>query len=1787
MCYASGFSASRTWTGAVSSNWSEAGNWIGGVPGISDTAVFTSTYNVNCQVDQDIQVGTILATSAYSGTLFLNSYNFTVYQSADFSLFVSAPDRGSSKIIMIGDGEFILHNDQILNQLEIQGQTIMRSGDNNSSVRGEFIISGTLTLDGLRFDLIGATLNNSGEIASTNNGYLVFRNFTYSNMGTLNIDVIFRYFGNTIPAATYGRNVKIQSSVEDEFYTLGPGSIDIVGDFIIEILNGNDFKIGLDASVHNPDVNIAGSFFVRNNIGASILTVDLKMGSGTWTIEGDSVKITEDVTLDRGTSALVLQSETVQVLTGSPHILPPISKRGSGTLRLSGATINTFAYSQDAGTLDFNGQNLTTLAYLNVLWGNSSSFANLGGRTITVGSNCFLLGNLGDSLNLNPTTNWSLNVGGTLTAQYAKIGRSQATGTQGRALLSSNQNNNSNWVFQNGTKLNWTNGAGTGLWTNPANWHLNITPTWHDTVVFSGSYNGNSNLDDHFIISSLMTESAYSGIFNFGTYSLDVMGDADFSGFATAPEPGTGKLIMSQPSVLTLHTSQELYQLHTKFNVTVKSGDYWIPVLDDFTNDGTLILDRTQIALSGGTFNNNGSIEQTSHGILNFYGTQLGTMGVLNSEIRFQDFDYTIPAMSYGKTLSLLGNQTSATTFTFGAGIFNVGENLEINIGQDHDQPLIINTASNPDFNIGGDFIISNDFIGSTRTIDFTMGSGDWTVGGDLLFNSLTPISEIASLGGSLRLTGSDNIFNVGSTLDNNLRFRSISFEGTYTLPTNTRLQVYGSGSLFKVSDTLNVETGALINIQLDASSDFTNGTIQGDGVMWFTAAQISPLGTIDIFVGINWKGIEIPARNWERGVIIQSEASTDESYILGPGHHLFKSNLTLAIKDNSTSNQSVDAALHNPDVTIHGNFVTRDTNPNQNLRLNMGSGNWVMSGDTLDLRNLGVLDGGQSRMFLTSDSITHLMASATLEYPPLIQTGQGRIQIEANTLRLRSYTQNSGSLNLNNHNLDIVSDFYINNGGSNSLVGLENRTITVAGDVALNGSPNSLLNLSPGASWNIAVNGSLTADYALIGNSNSQLSTGIASINSIDDNGNTNWTFLQPLPPMNSTALTWDTDTLDGFQNASGNWSDRSWSDDGSSIYIWVDGLNANFEGDAGNYLINLDINPILDSLKILTPGFTFNGGTLSFNGPTSIIHTDHSLIINSAISGNNGFTKTGDDTLFINTHLTQNGDLVISEGVLDLKADMLNNRNIQVDSGAVFHGLGVMNGTLSIQNHGVFKPAGITTGYFGVRDLIFAESSVLEIEVGASMDNIGVSDDLVLDGFIKIKAGPGFGHGRFNLISYGGSLTNLNMQIGEMPAGYHGSVEVSSNNVYVNIYTLPVFTTEDGSDSLTLNSLENEIDLDAITATDPDGGSLTYSLGDTPDAIFFTLDRRNGTLEFINPPNYEQPLDANQDNIYELILIVSDEYGGSDSLFVSVQVQDEDDLPVLQPTMIEIWLVDTLSGTAQKISIPADSVLEIRAGVQLQIELTLSEVSLRDFNLLSGQVPLGASTSLNNNTIIWTWTSSGSGLQNFNFNTYLFGSPDTLRSLVQFHILPNPPATILHATALLRSGSEIQFINLLSESLIPRPLNFRLALQFKDNYGDPIYSAQPLYYKSNTAWAWSGYELRIQIDEPGPDDDHIDIVVTDRRGQKDTLSLNWNWSGTLDSVDPKFVLGAPFKRLSLHLGSYETTSAGRIRLYSTDPLGRTHLLEDRQITTGIHLFNLDAKDLLLYVDFKAAEQP
>ncbi|MEZ5728588.1 MAG: cadherin repeat domain-containing protein [Burkholderiaceae bacterium] len=111
------------------------------------------------------------------------------------------------------------------------------------------------------------------------------------------------------------------------------------------------------------------------------------------------------------------------------------------------------------------------------------------------------------------------------------------------------------------------------------------------------------------------------------------------------------------------------------------------------------------------------------------------------------------------------------------------------------------------------------------------------------------------------------------------------------------------------------------------------------------------------------------------------------------------------------------------------------------------------------------------------------------------------------------------------------------------------------------------------------------------------------------------------------------------------------------------------------------------------------------------------------------------------------------------------------------------------------------------------------------------------------------------------------------------------------------PVITSDGGGASASLNVAENTTAVTTVTATDADlpAQAMNYSIVGGADAALFTIDGVSGALGFVAAPDYETPLDAGSDNVYDVTVQVDDGNGLTDTQAIAVTVANVNEPPVI----------------------------------------------------------------------------------------------------------------------------------------------------------------------------------------------------------------------------------------------------------------------------------------------------
>ena len=109
------------------------------------------------------------------------------------------------------------------------------------------------------------------------------------------------------------------------------------------------------------------------------------------------------------------------------------------------------------------------------------------------------------------------------------------------------------------------------------------------------------------------------------------------------------------------------------------------------------------------------------------------------------------------------------------------------------------------------------------------------------------------------------------------------------------------------------------------------------------------------------------------------------------------------------------------------------------------------------------------------------------------------------------------------------------------------------------------------------------------------------------------------------------------------------------------------------------------------------------------------------------------------------------------------------------------------------------------------------------------------------------------------------------------------------------PVITSNGGGDTAAISIPENTAAVTQVTATDPNAAqTLAFAITGGADAAKFQIDPASGVLSFVTAPNFEAPSDAGANNVYDVIVQVSDGFH-FDTQALAVTVTNVNEAPVV----------------------------------------------------------------------------------------------------------------------------------------------------------------------------------------------------------------------------------------------------------------------------------------------------
>jgi len=146
-------------------------------------------------------------------------------------------------------------------------------------------------------------------------------------------------------------------------------------------------------------------------------------------------------------------------------------------------------------------------------------------------------------------------------------------------------------------------------------------------------------------------------------------------------------------------------------------------------------------------------------------------------------------------------------------------------------------------------------------------------------------------------------------------------------------------------------------------------------------------------------------------------------------------------------------------------------------------------------------------------------------------------------------------------------------------------------------------------------------------------------------------------------------------------------------------------------------------------------------------------------------------------------------------------------------------------------------------------------------------------------------------------GDGDEIHLLLDSLDSPYYYVEHSGIESVIVTIPNVPpTITSNGGGSTATINVAENTIEVTDVQSTDDsdsEGVGLTYSLTGGADQGFFTINTNTGVLTFNSAPNFENPLDFDADNHYEVRVTVTDSGALADMQDITVNVTNVNETP------------------------------------------------------------------------------------------------------------------------------------------------------------------------------------------------------------------------------------------------------------------------------------------------------
>ena len=219
-----------------------------------------------------------------------------------------------------------------------------------------------------------------------------------------------------------------------------------------------------------------------------------------------------------------------------------------------------------------------------------------------------------------------------------------------------------------------------------------------------------------------------------------------------------------------------------------------------------------------------------------------------------------------------------------------------------------------------------------------------------------------------------------------------------------------------------------------------------------------------------------------------------------------------------------------------------------------------------------------------------------------------------------------------------------------------------------------------------------------------------------------------------------------------------------------------------------------------------------------------------------------------------------------------------------------------VSSTNDNVYREADLSNAVSATLSFTY-DSSLQSGELGTVAVQVsgdgGVSYTTLTNAVFDGDTNTGTGSKSIDISSYLASDTRIRIIV--LSGG--GTKQIDFDNIQIS-YTPnsdPVITSNGAGAAASVSVAENSTAVTTVTTSDADlpGQTLTYSIIGGVDAAEFSIDSGSGALTFVAAPNFESPTDSGGNNVYDVVVQVSDGIA-TDTQAIAVTVTDFDEFDV-----------------------------------------------------------------------------------------------------------------------------------------------------------------------------------------------------------------------------------------------------------------------------------------------------